>query len=239
MAESVKKPFFLLLLVLAALFLWLGVKLPGQKEGFVRATVKVDEGTVDLYRVAADGSRHYLHPVHSGETAEVTTSKRVHGSGGPFRFASPLFWKVMTSLVAQIDASTKNAADPQFTRFYTQEQFRRFIADGLETIPSLSDIRLELRHDGWIVHAHLNLDSVDADIHGKGVIGVDGQERFYLRLERAACGPVPLPSFVLRQLEDVFYNSTHMQNYPLRVLNMEYRDGGILITCRRQTDVVK
>lgn len=234
-----KKLFFLVVLLLIGVgvyafkpwSLWI-------EEGCIRTTVTVFKGEVNLYGFDREGNVELRRVVREGETAFIeTVQKKAKGSLGVIR---KIFPEAMTALAVRIRIWAGRLPDDKLARFVPEGEIQEFLAEKLGARTPFSEIRMKVGEKGFEGSAYLKLALFETRVKGRGVVGVDRKEgnRLYLRLYEVRIGLLKLPAFLLREWEDTFSAIFSPSHFPLRVLELEYQEGGVLIyAVRRQVMV--
>lgn len=214
--------------------LWLAVSPRPSGERFV-TRISVQEGSVYLYKRNADGTKRFLRFLMEGQSTEV--------SGQSYRLSpalegiKPLIARSVRLFLDQVDElATRHRTDAQFRRFYTQQEFNERIARRLVNARLVESLRLSIDRGGFEGAVEIGQGPVSVRIAGGGILEADESRTGELRLRVywAKIGPVPLPALVLRQFERSFAEARAHSGHPLQIIAMDYQEGGIWITCRRQ-----
>ena len=205
------------------------------KPGTVKMTtqIKVYEGSVNVYRFDEINNPVFLRQLNQGESTEVTQEKRVYGDGGVFGFLSSLMSKAVMSIMDDIEQRARTISKYEFVQVFNEDYFSRYFKKTLSGKVPLSEIAVTLRTNGFQVSARLKRKFVDVQIAGEGVLFIEWNDRLCLKLTDVHVGPMSVPGFILRQLEDVFYNASNNEDKTLRIRGIKFQHNAIQFSCRK------
>ncbi len=197
--------------------------------------VKVREGLpLNLYRINEMNRPIFIRTVEPGQSAEVTVKRRVYDNGGVFEFLNPLMSIGMRSIIFEVAQLTRGKPAGDYHLAVKEGDFNQHIAEAFlhQGLP-LSNVAVRVNEDGIQFGAHFKHGLVDIPINAKAVVSLDWQGRIFLNIYETRVGPIEVPGFMLRQLENVFYNSGINEGMNLKILDISYQDSKILINCRK------
>lgn len=233
------KPKTILFVVVAAIFFVVAGFLllaPGSHRKaparVLTTTIKVIEGVVDVYRVE-NGKRDYRGPFKAGEEAVVQTQI----AGGKDTKALGALASLVPAMAAviqkQADAAAARMVDGQYAGHLSGEEISRSLNEHLGDT-GLSEPRCVITAEGLIVTAVMGRGFLKAPIALEGRFTPTEGGGLDLALSSLKIGPVQLPDWALRQLEDVFRAAMDRSPLAVEVLEIEYEDDGILVYARRR-----
>lgn len=196
--------------------------------------IKVYSGSVNVYQIDEYNKRIFIRSVSEGESTDVTVERRVYGDGGVFEFLSPLAIKFVDSVFVEAEKVLRGVSAGDHYAILKEIELQRLSEDAVlhKNIPLL-DIRVEIHLDEIRGSAHLQRQMLNIPLTMSGVVSIDWRDKLFLELHEVKAGPVVVPDFVLRQLEEVFYNHSNSENSRMRILEINYLDGALEVSMRK------
>jgi hypothetical protein len=240
-----KRLFFVALVALGIAALWIWKPWSAARRGepvTIRTTIRVLEGSVHVYDLDDRGGRRYRGIVKEGEVLVVRTRKDASGAhvrrgagAEALGLLKPVVPLAASFFHEEMERYAARMRQPQVTRFFTQEEFAEFIGERLGRETPFSDVRVDIRKDGWTGRARVRFLGVATNATGSGYVGVDRERfyRLYLKLDEVRIGFFRVPQFLLRELEQAFGEAAGAEDHAVEILEMNYEDGGIRITIRK------
>ncbi len=235
-----KKPYRFIIsfiLVLSAMLVGIFVILKpwSSKVRTVKMTtqIKVYEGTVEVYKLDETNHRVFYRTLHDGESTDVTVNRRIYGDGGIFAPLSILTAKSVHFIFAEAEQRSREVKKNEYSKIFKEDVFTQRIADALEGKVNISNINIKFSKDGFEGSCRFKQGVFDVKLVGRGIIWIDWQGKFCLKLDEVQLGSFKAPDFVLRQIEDVFYNSSNTENRKIKVLEWNFTRKYVQIKCRK------
>ena len=203
----------------------------------VRTTIAVLEGEVAVYKIVGGLKPEYQGILKRGDIQTIETGGTAQGGvqWSTFNLLRPLIPKAVEVFKARMNDLAPREDGGETRRVFTEDEFKKFIIPGLESSTALSDIILTIRPEGFAGSARMNFGLFRTVISGHGTAGVDPEtKQMALDLYEIRVGGFKLPSFLLRQLEEVFAEAASRQELPVEIRNMEYSDQAIRISFRKR-----
>ena len=201
----------------------------------VRTKVTVFEGSVSLYSFDENGRRQLNRIVQAGESAEISTQRPLVPPGLFFKSLKTGFPKAVYAFIEAVKVWARDLPDDRLARFFTEEEFNVFLSEKLSQNTPFSNIQFSLADEGCSGQANLKIGFIDVVVTGTGRAMVDKENgQLYLEIDYIKVGIIDLPRFVLRELEEAFTQIFSRGDFPLKVLELEYQNRGILIYAIRR-----
>lgn len=224
-----KKLFLLAVLIGAAVLAYFIIfKEPAGPK--IRTTVRVIEGSVDFYELDDSGGRRFKKTVKTGETAEIVSA--VGGKRGGILVRA--FPNMVDAAAREASQWGKKLPDDQLAKFISEDELETFFTRVGEKA-RIRNIRVAAGADGFEGSGRIALGKLGVNASGRGNVELDKKTgRLHLHILEVKVGKVKLPAAALRELESIFDAVFNSPDFSLQVLEVEYRDKGILVYARRR-----
>lgn len=207
----------------------------------ILSSVHVLEGSVNVWKLMANGSRGELQTVHEGETATVKGSV-LEENGFLFRTLQPVLQKGTETVTGELKEIIKNSPanktskgnTEKFDRLYTEAEFNSRVAKRLqEKIPGLTNVSFTISPGGIKAYGTYKRGGFGVQGSARGNLQVSEDGKLTLRLRGIRAASFNLPDFLLRNIEEIFSQAIHEDRLPLKITHIEYLDGGVRVSGRK------
>ncbi|GEM_PF-5954446 len=223
------KNVFILILLLAALAGGAYFLVSAPSGDTIKTSIAVIEGLVGLSNFDETGRPVFQKTLKDGESATVFSHPKALMDD--LALAAP---NVMTLIYEEMESDPARLPQGRFTRLFTEEDFRLYIAPALGRRMSLSDIHLSIGPGGFRGSATKKVRGLPVPLKVRGRVAVDKQNNggLYLELDEVSVGLITLPASARTRLELDF--QLHLFERPLvKIIDIEYAGEAVFVTCQR------
>ncbi len=210
----------------------------------VLSSVHVLEGSVNIWKLMANGSRGELQTVREGETA-VVKGNVLEENGFLFKTLQPVLQQGTETITGELKDMIKNAPakkmlkgnTEKFDRLYTEEEFNNRVARRLqEKIPGLTNVSFIISPSGIKAYGTYKRGGFGIEGSARGNLQVSEGGKLTLQLRGMRAASFNLPDFLLRNIEEIFSQAIHEDRLPLKITHIEYLDGSVRVSGQKNIE---
>jgi len=224
-----------LLLFPVGIWVWFGS--PFVDRGRITTTVTVYEGSVNAYDLNEMGRREFRSVINSGQKLVIVgRSGSAKGLGlASFNLLRPFIPKGVEVLRSQMKLLAQKMTTPETTSIFTEEAMNRYLVKQFAAKVTLSRAAISVTPAGFSGSGLLQTSTLDIDVSGSASFGIDRENdnQLLLKVSEIKIGPFRFPGFLLRQVEQAFAEIVSQTNFPVKILDIQYRNHAIFVKYRK------
>jgi len=229
--------FALIFLLIFPVGIWVWFASPFVDRGRITTTVTVYEGSLNAYDLNGMGRREFRSVVNSGQKLVIVgRSRSARGLGlASFNLLRPFIPKGVEVLRSRMTLLAQKMTSPETTRVFTEEALNHYLVRQFAAKVTLSRAAISVTPAGFSGSGLFQTATLDVNVSGSARFGIDRENdnQLFLKVSEIKVGPFRFPGFLLRQVEEAFAEIVSQTNFPVKILDIQYRNHSILVKYRK------